>query len=551
MGLKVAVASGNWSNPAIWEGGTLPTETDIVASNGYTVNIDQSVTVECITNIAHPPSAVPPMRTYAVGDCIVTSSGEYDSGENYVAWKAFDFNYGLAESWIGTNGIAAGWLAYEFKIPKAINQYIIVRTYYDALSNMPRDWTFEGWNGSSWVILHTVTGNTALSYTGTFTNTTAYKKYRINITANNGSSYTSIGDMHLQNVGDRNTPSASGGTFTVTPGVTITCTQAGFLTATNRLLTFNTAGTYNLIGNIIKYGNGDGVLVSGGNPTINIVGRIIASRNSGTSGVTINTTAQCTLNITGDVEGGFENGGGCLSLNSVSLCYITGNITSNRFIGTGTQVAIYVNTSSRCEVVGSVFHKFSPSIYLIQNDSGLVSVIGTVNATALNNSGGAVIYNLYNSAASTLLSGPFIFSVDGISPLLISRMHLIPTFNSYVEFRDSSTSGALPPAIQAPATRLVSPDTVADAPSPNNVRQGVSYSSGGLTGTMTVPSPDNVSKNIPVGNTVGTAVLDATSIWAVPLTSLNTSNSIGRRVRNAATVETTGAQIQTTLNNNE
>jgi hypothetical protein len=550
MGLKVAVASGNWSNPAIWEGGTLPTAIDIVASNGFTVNIDQSVTVECITNIAHPPSAVPPMRTYIVGDCAVTTSGEYDTSEAYVAWKAFDFNYGLNESWIHTNGLPAGWLAYEFKTPKAINQYIILRTYQNTLSNMPRDWTFEGWSGSSWVILHTVTGNTALSYTGTFTNTTAYKKYRINITSNNGGSYTSIGDMHLQNVGDRNTPSVLGGTFTVNPGVTITCTQAGFLSGST-LLTFTTAGTYNLIGNIIKYSVSNGIVVSAGNPTINIVGRVIASRNSGGSGVAINTTAQCTINITGDIEGGFENGGGCLSLNSIALCYITGNVTSNRFIGSSTQVAILVNTSSRCEIVGSVLQKFYPSAVLIQNESGLLSVIGTVNATALDNSGSVLIYNNYGSAASTLLSGPFIFSVNGITPVQVSRMHLIPTFNSYMEFRDSSTNGALPPAIQSPATRLVSPDTVADAPSPNNVRQGVSYSSGALTGTMIVPSPDNVSKNIPIDNTVGTAVLDASAIWAVPLTSINTSNSIGRRVKNAATVETTGAQIQTTLNNNE
>jgi hypothetical protein len=550
MGLKVAIASGNWSNPAIWEGGTLPTPTDIVASNEFTVNIDQSVTVECITNIAHPPSAVPPMRTYIVGDCAVTTSGEYDASESYVAWKAFDFNYGLGESWISPNGFPAGWLAYEFKTPKAINQYIILRTYANTLSNMPRDWTFEGWSGSAWVILHTVTGNTALSYTGTFTNTTAYKKYRINITSNNGGSYTSIGDMHLQNVGDRNTPSVLGGTFTVNPGVTITCTQAGFLTGTT-LLTFTTAGTYNLIGNIIKYSASNGIVVSAGNPTINIVGRVIASRSSGSSGVAINTTAQCTINITGDIEGGFENGGGCLSLNSVALCYITGNVTSNRFIGSSTQVAILVNTSSRCEIVGSVIQKFYPTAFLIQNESGLLSVIGTVNATALDNSGSVLIYNSYNSAASTLLSGPFIFSVNGITPVQVSRMHLIPTFNSYMEFRDSSTNGALPPAIQSPATRLVSPDTVADAPSPNNVRQGVSYSSGALTGTMIVPSPDNVSKNIPVDNTVGTAVLDPTAIWAVPLTSINTSNSIGRRVKNAATVETTGAQIQTTLNNNE
>ena len=549
MGLKVAIASGNWSNPAIWEGGTIPTATDIVASNGFTVNIDQSVTVECITNIVHPPSAVPPMRTYIVGDCAVTTSGEFDSGESYVAWKAFDFNYGLGEGWISPNGFPAAWLAYEFKTPKAINQYIILRTYQNNLSNMPRDWTFEGWSGSAWVVLHTVTSNTALSYTGTFTNTTAYKKYRINITTNNGQSYTSIGDMHLQNVGDRNTPSVLGGTFTVNPGVTITCTQAGFLSGST-LLTFTTAGTYNLIGNIIKYSASNGIVVSAGNPTINIVGRIIASRNSSTAGFAISTSAQCTINITGDIEGGFEGGGGCLSLNNVALCYITGSVTSNLFIGSSSQVAISINTSSRCEIVGNVFHKFFAAASLIQNNSGLLSVIGTLNATALNNSGNVVISNNYDSAASTLLSGPFIFSVNGISPLLISRMHLIPTFNSYMEFRDSSTNGALPPAVQPPSTRLVSPDTVADAPSPNNVRQGVSYSSGALTGTMIVPSPSNVANNVPVDNTVGTAVLDPTAIWAVPLTSINTSNSIGRRVKNAATVETTGVQIQTTLNNN-
>jgi hypothetical protein len=129
-------------------------------------------------------------------------------------------------------------------------------------------------------------------------------------------------------------------------------------------------------------------------------------------------------------------------------------------------------------------------------------------------------------------------------------MHYRRTIGSYYEFRNNSTNGALPPAASAPATRLVSPDTVADSPIPANVRQGTVYSLGSQTGTMIVPSPSNVANNVPVDNTVGTAVLDPNAIWAVPLTSINTLNSIGRRVKNAATVETTGAQIQTTLNNN-
>jgi hypothetical protein len=130
-------------------------------------------------------------------------------------------------------------------------------------------------------------------------------------------------------------------------------------------------------------------------------------------------------------------------------------------------------------------------------------------------------------------------------------MHYRRTMGSYYEFRDNSTLGALPPSTPAPATRLVSPDTVADSPVPRDVRLGTIYAEGSQTGTMIVPSRDNVAKGVLVDNTTGTAILDADSIWAVPLTSINTLNSIGRRVKNAATVETTGAQIQQTLNDNE
>jgi hypothetical protein len=121
---------------------------------------------------------------------------------------------------------------------------------------------------------------------------------------------------------------------------------------------------------------------------------------------------------------------------------------------------------------------------------------------------------------------------------------------SYFEFRDNSTNGALPPAGSAPATRLVSPDTVVAAPIPANVRQGRVYALGSQTGTMIVPSPANVVKNVPVDNTVGTGVLDPSALWNVPLSAINTTGSIGQRVKNASTVESTGAQIQTTLNNN-
>lgn len=45
MADRWAVASGNWSDTSTWNGGTLPTSADDVWPNGFTVTIDQNITV--------------------------------------------------------------------------------------------------------------------------------------------------------------------------------------------------------------------------------------------------------------------------------------------------------------------------------------------------------------------------------------------------------------------------------------------------------------------------------------------------------------------------
>jgi hypothetical protein len=56
MAVRYAVATGNWSNTATWNGGTLPTAADDVYSNNFTVTIDQDVTVLSIRNTAQSPA---------------------------------------------------------------------------------------------------------------------------------------------------------------------------------------------------------------------------------------------------------------------------------------------------------------------------------------------------------------------------------------------------------------------------------------------------------------------------------------------------------------
>jgi hypothetical protein len=58
MALRYAVATGNWSNTATWDGGTLPTSADDVFSNGFTVTIDGTFTVLSIRNTSNVSAPV-------------------------------------------------------------------------------------------------------------------------------------------------------------------------------------------------------------------------------------------------------------------------------------------------------------------------------------------------------------------------------------------------------------------------------------------------------------------------------------------------------------
>jgi hypothetical protein len=58
MANRYAVATGNWSNTATWDGGTLPQAGDDVRPNGFTVTIDQDVTVTALKGNASSPAVL-------------------------------------------------------------------------------------------------------------------------------------------------------------------------------------------------------------------------------------------------------------------------------------------------------------------------------------------------------------------------------------------------------------------------------------------------------------------------------------------------------------
>jgi hypothetical protein len=421
MAVRYAVATGNWSSTSTWNGGTLPTSADDVYANGFTVTIDQNVTVFSIRNTAQTPAVA--------GGGFVLNDGFTLAGNLFAG--------------------ATNLLTYSGTTSATVQGTVNV--------------------GANTIVFNTVSGT--LNVIG-------------NIINNNNAGF----GIRVQNTGRLNIV-----------GDVYSLSGSAYLTSINIV----SNATINITGNI--YTSGTGVF-------------------SSQSLITIN--SQCTLNISGNVTHNSSNG-------TSSYCII---------LNTGSANSIINITGS---VIGGDFDAQNCAVFVIGISIAIyLNIVGSISVRT-NGKSSPVINSSYTSI--NLFSGPFISSASGAVPFQVSRMHYIKTLGSYFEFRDSSTNGALPPAAAAPATRLVSPDTVVDAPIPSNVRNGVSYALGTFTGTLKVPNPNSVAFGVETDNTVGNAVLTPNAVWNHLTANITTANSIGDRLKNASTVETTGDQLAALL----
>lgn len=591
MGLRVAVQSGNWSSGSTWNGGVLPTTGDVVASNTYTVTIDQNVNVDSITNTAQSiVNAIPVMTGYTTPSGVVSASY---IDPTYPPWGLFDTN--VNTEWRFSS---PAWVSYEFPTPKALDRYYF--TGYTTINS----WSFDAWDGVSWNILHSTSSAGVTAYTSPLIgNSSSYSKYRLNIT-----NAVAGARLHTLNAYEylATSNATAGGGFILSDGSTLTCTntsvgitnQVGITcltvnnsgtstvnshiratdgssipcilkngtgtfnvngnlagrTSTNNLgsaVSITNTGTVNIVGNIFSPAGQSGTVVVSTGSILNIVGNIFCGTvNAPIGGVAI-VAPNATVNITGNLIVETVGTAGwtvrCVTTNaSNTTLNIIGNIDATSAIST-THQGLFVNASN-C----SVYHTGN----LIGSSTGVLGglPLSTTSNIYYNQVGyiqasqnGAALSSTATNAIH-ILTGPFISSTYGVLPIYVTRMHYFRTSGSYFEFRDNGTDGALSPGAIASASRLVSPNTVIDAPSPSNVRFGTTYASGSMTGTMRVPASQNVQYGVLVDNTVGTATLQPSDIWNTALTSISASNSIGVRIKNAATVETVGAQLQSLLN---
>ena len=135
---------------------------------------------------------IPVMTGASSPSGVASANSEYAGNP---AWHAFG---GSFNGWLDAGGGFPAYLQYEFPSATVIQGYGINPWNVDSFPiRCPKNWMFQASNnGTSWTTLDTVTGYTswASSVVSTFTisNTTAYKYYRISITANVGDTYNAI-----------------------------------------------------------------------------------------------------------------------------------------------------------------------------------------------------------------------------------------------------------------------------------------------------------------------------------------------------------------------
>ncbi|MGB8451833.1 MAG: Ig-like domain-containing protein [Anaerocolumna sp.] len=153
--------------------------------------------------VQYTDNVIPAMISDTAPSGVASASSIYNS--SYIAFKAFDHDTSnVFNSWITKSGIKSGWLEYDFEDARCITKYTITsRNSSSFLVDSPRDWSFEAWDEElqEWVVLDTQNNITywerLVKKEFTFTNTSFFNKYRINITANNNSSYTVIGELEM------------------------------------------------------------------------------------------------------------------------------------------------------------------------------------------------------------------------------------------------------------------------------------------------------------------------------------------------------------------
>jgi hypothetical protein len=552
-----AIKNGNWSDTTLWSEGTLPATDDDVFSNGFTVTIDGNRTVSTIRNTA-TVNTLAKITTPKMTDSTLNGVTISAAVNSSTAWRAFNQD-GFSTVWSTNLNTTSTWIKVEYPSAKIIKQYILK----GASNNTgPNTWTFQGSNDDvSWTNLNSVTinlGNSGIYNSGELPNTTAYLYYRINVTAaQNSISGITISEIEMSETFQNVVGNTAGGFFTFANGGNLTCTNSqaifvGILNTPVLQMTLSSGNVGTFTGDVLTIQNTTGFIAIrlSGTGTLNCIGNYnIDGSTSSTSSFKylIEVTSSGTLNIIGNISSTFVLTGSninCISMSSIGTINITGNIqssTNTNFLSSPIRVS-----SGTLNITGNTTANVTPAVYL--NGTVNYTQVGNVNASMI----APAISNIQNAATIDIIgittSGSASPAISGLLTTFVKvRGNVINTdtynaiFAGRVTIDDNLTFWQYKDSTNTINRTLYASGVSIGNPNEDDVREGVDYGpSLELTGTLAVPTPDNVRKGVPTDDTVGTADLTAEDI--LDAISIST-NDVAVRLRNVSTVASTGAQI--------
>jgi hypothetical protein len=289
----------------------------------------------------------------------------------------------------------------------------------------------------------------------------------------------------------------AGGTFTLNSGITLTANAiAG--SAASACVTFSAAApaVANFVGNANAgtIGSADAIIISASG-TLNITSGLITGGTTTTArGVFVSGGGQA--NITGNIIGG--NGGEGLRV-TLGNAQVIGNITGGS-TGTSYGARNFTGNAGSIVVTGQAIAS-AASTAILNSTAATISVTRAVG----NGYGPGSVNQSLVPAVDNAVQG----SITIVQELEWGALGAPPT-NGAIRLAPASTNIAR--FYTGTGVKTLVDATQGQMPAATDVRSGVSYASGALTGSCAVPAAGSVSMGVPVDAGFGTAVLTTADV---------------------------------------
>lgn len=295
---------------------------------------------------------------------------------------------------------------------------------------------------------------------------------------------------------------------------------------------------------------------TGGN-SASIVGNILGGTGANAFGVGFSSTG--TLNITGNVTGGSGTPSHGIRFTGSGIINITGNVTG----GSGASHGTNNNSTGTINITGNVTGGTVSGANGADNTStGTTNIVGVASASATaigaNNASTGTLtatravgnaFGIGAAGGTELRAGVAsvnISSDTSVEELEYGANGMAPTTGA-VRIVSGTNNKCLVTLTTSAVKTLADPSDGTGMPDEDDVRSGLSYALGNKTGTCAVPAANSVAFGVSVDNTTGTAALTPAAVWDALTSGMTTAGSIGARLKNAATLDSTGQQLADAL----